>query len=445
MVTTLADLYTAFREFLYLPDPTVIDFTAALAVANRMEGDPVWGLLVGAPSSGKTEAIQSLSDLPEVYELSELNERTFLSGARPTQQVPVPSLLHQLDASGQTMLTLKEFGVLLSMRPEPRAQVLSQFRDIYDGSTHRNTGSGVRLEWTGRLGFLAGVTPDIDLHHGVIARLGDRWLYLRLPAMSDEERAEQAMRAALIDGQAMRKRVREAMTSYIDGLDTSRQPVPSRDVLQKLVHLAVLTTEARTGVARDTGGKRDILAAPEPEMPGRFMKQIVGLWRALVVMEHEQVGAVIQRVSLDSMPPSRSRALLLLSEGDVDFGVIRQVTRLSYSAAWRLMEDLEVLGLAHITKRGTRAQDGVAAVPHVWGLTSKGRKLWTAAFADIHAVLSTVEPSLNPSPEGEKGEVVGSTLDGATFREGSRRSIVVGGLFHGATVPRWYQEEELAT
>jgi len=44
----------------------------ATVIANAQKGDPVWLLLVGPPSSAKSELLRALGDVPEVYRLSTL-------------------------------------------------------------------------------------------------------------------------------------------------------------------------------------------------------------------------------------------------------------------------------------------------------------------------------------------------------------------------------------
>ena len=61
---TLSETVATFRRWLYLEDPTAVYAVAATLVANRAPGDPVWLLLVCAPSTGKAEIISEAGGLP---------------------------------------------------------------------------------------------------------------------------------------------------------------------------------------------------------------------------------------------------------------------------------------------------------------------------------------------------------------------------------------------
>ena len=79
------------------------------------------------------------------------------------------------------MLVLKDLTSVLTMYREARDQVLGDLREIYDGQFTEEFGTGTSINWSGKLGLIAGVTPVIDRHHAALAQFGDRFLSLRLP------------------------------------------------------------------------------------------------------------------------------------------------------------------------------------------------------------------------------------------------------------------------
>ncbi len=60
----LDDTLAVFKKWLHIDDTAPMLAAAAAVVANLVVGDPVWLLIVGPPSGGKTEIISSCSALP---------------------------------------------------------------------------------------------------------------------------------------------------------------------------------------------------------------------------------------------------------------------------------------------------------------------------------------------------------------------------------------------
>jgi hypothetical protein len=156
---TLAEVRKAFTDYLYLPDPTVVDVVLAAYIANHMRGDPVWLLVIGAPSRGKTEVVGALGGRPDVHMLSKLTGQTLASGMRKDRAA---SLLYRLEDQGKRVLVLKDLTSVLTMYREARDQVLGDLREIYDGQFTKEFGTGTSIDWSGKLGLIAGVTPLID-------------------------------------------------------------------------------------------------------------------------------------------------------------------------------------------------------------------------------------------------------------------------------------------
>ena len=77
---TLDETIATFRRWLYLEDPSSVYAVAATLVANRAPGDPVWLLLVCAPSTGKTEVLSAAQGLSWVIVAAKVTEASLLSG-----------------------------------------------------------------------------------------------------------------------------------------------------------------------------------------------------------------------------------------------------------------------------------------------------------------------------------------------------------------------------
>lgn len=360
----------AFTSYLYLPDPTVVDVVLAGYIANLMRGDPVWLDVVGAPSRGKTEVVSSLADMPDVHMLSTLTAQTFASGVKKDRSA---SLLYRLEDKGKRVVVLKDLTTVLTMHRDARDAVFAALREIYDGQFTKEFGTGESIEWSGKLGLIAGVTPVIDRHHAAIAQLGDRFIALRLPEVVRQtvsRRSIDAMGTERTERQALRRVVR----GFLESVDTSDR-LPSEVVKDAVGPVADLVTHARTGVYRD-GYSREIDEVPELESPARLAKQLCYLEVALEALGHDEGSAltIVRRVGADSIPPPRVTMLRLLVAG----GAEQKTAELATSAgmptktAHRVLEDLAALRLV-------RRISGGQGNPDRWEMSDEAVQKWGEA------------------------------------------------------------------
>lgn len=341
----LDKLTKTFRRWLYLPDPGVLYVALATVAANRPSGsDPIWLLLVGGSSSVKTEIINSLGKLDEVTPASDLTKQSLLSGV-PKKEVESGAsggLLKEIGEYG--IVTLKDFGTVLSMRPDQRAEVLAALREIYDGSwkRHLGTGGGKTLQWAGKLGLIGGVTSVIDRHHVVIESLGSRFLLYRVEIDNRAKQSEAARRHRR-DAKDMREELSDAVVSFMSSLK-----LPSRDSLsdadgKRLDTLADFVTLARSPVERETYSSKEIEFIPDAEGPARFVNQIASLLEGLrrVGVSEPEAWRLIRAVAFGSMPTQRRRLIEhLASERETTTKKAAVVLGLPTTTARRTLEDL---------------------------------------------------------------------------------------------------------
>lgn len=300
----------AFAYWLHLPDPSAVLFVLAVAAANHLDGDPVWGQLVGAPGSGKTEILSPLARLDHVHVAATLTEPALLSGTPKREASGSGGLLREIGQFG--IILAKDFGSILSMHRDARAAVLMALREIYDGSWTRRLGTdgGKELHWSGKIGFLAGVTEAIDQHHSVQAAFGERFLTFRMP---DTDSEAQAAKALEFIGQEAT--MRRQLAGYVERLyadmpnSINPEPLP-HSTQERLVSLATLATRARSAVDRDPY-TREITHVHQNEGPARLVKQLANLHHGLdyIGATHDQKWHVVTKTAFDSIPPLRAACL----------------------------------------------------------------------------------------------------------------------------------------
>jgi hypothetical protein len=358
-----------FDRWMYLPDRTPLYVVLATVAANMLTGSPVWLLLVGPPGSGKSELLASTTQLECVHAVATLTEAALLSGA--------PGREKASDATGGLLCTIgdfgivlaKDFGSVLNMHTDTRAQLLAGLREVYDGSWTRLVGTdgGRRLHWDGKVGFLGGCTESIDRHHAVTAAMGERFVYLRMPQANPAEQAMRAMSHAGTDGR-MRDELAAAVASlFAGGLPAKPQLLTLAD-REQLVALSVFTVRARSAVERDRAS-REIENVPEPEAPARLAIVLHQLTQGLdaIGLNRDSSWPIVRQVALDSIPRLRFRLLVTLDEHD-ELNTTEAAEYVDYptTTTRRALEDLAAHQL-------TAKRSGGAGKPDVWALTEWAR------------------------------------------------------------------------
>ena len=347
-----------FNEVFLIKDPGIIKLVFAAVIANRIKTDPVWLFIVGAPGSGKTEFITALSLVNEIYPISSLTAHTFISGKKG-QNFSQNSLLLKIQSG---TITLKDFTTLLSINKDERKEIMSQFREIYDGSFDKPFGTGEEIHWKGKIGLIAGVTTVIYQMRDLYAAMGERFImyYPELP-----DRKEMARRAMqnVESIQEKRLELQKLAQRYLDKTVKIHNPLPvlSPELNEELLELAEFSTRARSPVDREIfGSNKEITFAHPPELPTRFASQlkILALGLAMInenneVMEEDK--QILYNIALSSITITRRKALHELTKY-ASVNTSGLATKLNYptSTVRRWLEDLNALEMVIRLKSGNK-------------------------------------------------------------------------------------------
>lgn len=349
----LLEIENKISQLLALSDNVVLRVALATYAANSLKDIPVWIMIIAPPSSGKTEILGTMYELPETEVLSDITKSSLLSGVstREKTENATGGLLLEMGDSG--FLIFKDFTSLISLKKDESTNIMSALREVYDGDYSRHFGSdgGSSKKWHGRVGVIAAVTPAIEKHRSTFSTMGDRFLTVR---MYDDEfiRAEQAKRALSSSG--TEKDVRVALQELTASLFEDLEPemvLPSE--LHTIFHnnissLAQFVAHCRTPVEYSWSGK-EVIQVHKPEGPGRLIKQLLALFKGCIA-----IGCSLQdgwlntiRVAMDTIPEQRAIVLeSLIKEGNDQVSTLsslKKVTRLPYGVNRKIVEELYVL------------------------------------------------------------------------------------------------------
>jgi hypothetical protein len=278
--TTLEEAHEASRRWLGdTYDLDGLDAVLAALAAERLDGDPLWLLLLSGSGNAKTETVQAAAGAGALVTSTITSEGALLSATGKGERAnnATGGLLRKLGSRG--VLVIKDVTSILSMNRDARAAVLAALREVYDGSWSRNVGTdgGRTLEWVGRLVVIGAVTTAWDQAHAVIAAMGDRFVILRMDSGTGRLTAGRKAIGNTGSETEMRGELAKAMAGVVAGVDAEQPPTITDEETERLLRAADLVTLARTGVEFDYRG--DVIDAHAPEMPTRFAKQLAQLMR----------------------------------------------------------------------------------------------------------------------------------------------------------------------
>lgn len=286
-------------------DLQALDAVLAAAAVERLDGDPLWLLLVSGSGNAKTETVQALIGAGAHMVSTITSEGALLSATSKRERTKEASggLLREVGDRG--VIVVKDVTSILSMGADQRGMVLGALREVYDGSWQRAVGSdgGQRLTWSGRVVMVGAVTTAWDKAHAVIASMGDRFVLVRMDSGTGRQVAgRRAIGNTGSEGE-MRAELAAAVADVLDHLGPAGDP--SEAEVDQLLAAADLVTLARTGVEYDYRG--DVIDAHAPEMPTRFAKQLAQVMRGSIALGMDRGDALrlAIRCARDSMPPLR--------------------------------------------------------------------------------------------------------------------------------------------
>jgi hypothetical protein len=356
-LTPLETFTSHLRAHYHQPDIEAIEIVLAAVAAHYVDdADPIWLFLEGPPGTGKTEmGLNPLDGLPKVIPLGDLTPNTFLSGWGAKNGKAADSLLHQ--GGDSILFTIKDFTTLMSKKPEARAEIVSQLREIYDGLFTKHTGQGRIPTWKGKATVIAAVTNAIERQWSLLRDLGERFMTVRWERGNGLELARRAITRTL-SRHAVLTQSREMVKEIMKKVPlTGKFPRLPDNMIGPISHMAEFGSLARGQVTRDSMGKRTIIDIPDPEAGTRFASAIMNAISAYALLqgrvpitEDLRIG---RRLLFDSVARNRVR---ILNSVPLDAPMhaidIKRMTGMPLSTIAWIGEELDALGLLQKSDAG---------------------------------------------------------------------------------------------
>lgn len=287
-------------EYIHSEDDGMARVSLAAIISTRLKlSEPIWLILIGPSSSGKSQILRplALTDAKFIHRVDDMTENTLLSGIKAKKGEKDISLLKRIGPLG--IMVISDFTVIFSKNGESKQAILGQLRMVYDGEMTKFSGNNSEpIVWKGSLGVLAGSTPSIYRHFEEVADMGERFIYYRMKSY-DIEKATRRSLSRKIYGKALddtiseyyKDYIKETITSLIEsGEDKGVVPEVSQEVTERVIKVAMFASVIRTPVHYDQYAKA-IDRIPVSEMPMRVALQLNSIARGLMVMHHHDTGS----------------------------------------------------------------------------------------------------------------------------------------------------------
>lgn len=318
---TKDELIDAFGKHYLIVDREAIEIILATVVGNLIGGDPLWMLLVGASSSGKTELLNMFIDHANTLFISKITKNTLMSGFTGIKEGN--DLINDMN---DKMVFIKDLAPILSINAGDQGVIMSDLRDAYDGYVWKHVGAPnpetmqhLKKEWRGKFGLIGAATPAVETRMEKFAELGER--YVRLDFDVDKYRIELAKAGIQSSGDEdeSRAELQELAHSFYNGF--IKQTLEGWDIevpewfSDRLANLGDVSGRLRTPVKLD----RDDNPAyyPEPEVGTRVGKEYLKLAKGNALLNgrhvlNEEDYELVLRVAVDGMPKKRRRLISAL-------------------------------------------------------------------------------------------------------------------------------------
>lgn len=369
------DVETKVQELLPNSQTALKLVLAVSASSNFQNPLMLWLLLVGVPSSGKTDMVRLIKDADVTYYLDNLTQNAFISGERATKSSKVYDLLPLID---KKCLIIKDWTSIFSLDEKMTKKLLGDLVGIYDKEFTKFSSRRGNISYSSAFSQLGCITPaTLNRHTQYMNMVGPRFLcYTMPPTTFDQENLSYQVIFSNKDRSLIEKEARLYASSYLNQLiqrTPNIQPL-SQESQEYLRIAAKLMSNCRGIVILQSASFKneegedvkyyEVLDV-QIEEPWRAIQQLISLSKYLAfVVGKDEVGidelAIIKEVVVSSMPADRSQALRMIKEhgGQITAKELADISEKSTKTSRRLLDELVALkALEKIKGSGTIATD----------------------------------------------------------------------------------------
>jgi hypothetical protein len=360
----------SFKKWLHIEDTYLLNTIAAIKISHKLKTDPVWIMIIGPSSDGKTEILRAFTQ-PGELNVEDITPNSFVSGYMDHGEG-----MHLAEAIANRIWYIYDFSIILSKHYDIRSQILSNLRMIYDGKITKAFGTKKRISIeTPNSTLIAASTPAIDATILEDQILGTRFITIRT-MLKDSD--------AVMDKIMLNQQILDVMRNELNitvGMWENKLVVEDFD-LNEIEHsniklLTKMTCFLRTTIELERLS-REARNIATPESPGRLYKQLMNLYKSyrILGLTEEEAYQHIQKICQDSIIPLRLKVLKYVTQnnGVHSTSSISNALKIGKSTAKGHLCSLQALGLVSLEE-----------LKNEWGKVIE--QDWTSLIKDEYNIL----------------------------------------------------------
>jgi DNA-binding transcriptional ArsR family regulator len=352
----LVDLHEEYKNLLYIEDTKRIDIVLAAALSNKLEGIPIWLIVVGASGDMKSVQLNALEN-GDTHYLHKITSRTLVNGYKDKDEHP--DLAPRLDGK---IVVIRDLAPLLKLPPMEKGEVWGQLRDLYDGFAGAASGQGMDIKYKDlKITLIAGSTPAIDGQILIHQDLGTRELIYRTKGNKNKKKAMNKCMENEETEKSITKQLRKITTTFLRQTKIKREYIPEK-ILEELRKIALFTSYMRSSAEFDQYSN-ELRNLVYPEEPTRIVKQLKRLFICLTSLAEDyspqRALEILWEVAKSSSFPLRIKIFNFLSKQEIELSTskIAEALKIGKSTTKRELSVFWNLGIVCCRKESTTYPD----------------------------------------------------------------------------------------
>ncbi|MFC1790169.1 hypothetical protein ACFLZP_01645 [Patescibacteria group bacterium] len=361
------DIIRAVRSCCALPKE-LIKVVLAVCISVKLDlPSSLWLMIVGVPSSAKTDLVNFLRGSKLTYFIDTLTQNPFASGYVAPKGGKTYDLLPELD---NRCFVCKDFTTIFSLNDETVRKLLGELVSIYDGEFRKFSPTRGLKEYSANFSHIGCITPSaLNRHSRYMNIIGPRFMFYRIPKLSVVNSKKGFKIAWQTDRKIKLKKVQETTSLFLNQISNNLKnknievDFSDKEVKSRLEDLSIFTSKSRGIVVsqrqsfKNEEGKEIVyyeIIDHQTEEPWRAFQQLKGLAIALSLISgtnkvsREEIN-ILKKVVFSSMPVQRAEALeCFKKESVLTARKLSILIKKSQRTCQRLLKELQFLGIVKV-------------------------------------------------------------------------------------------------